>query len=416
MTTEQKRGFTTQILHGDRQNTIEHGSNCKPIHTAIAYGYKDARDLAAVFQGTQPGYAYGRQSNPTTTALENKVTAMEQGLGSICFATGMAAISAVLLTLLRQGDHLIASSYIFGNTNSFLNTLLNFGIEVTFVDATETANVANAVQANTKMVFVETIANPCTQIADLAGIGRLCQQKQLVFVVDNTMTSPYLFLPKAVGAALSINSLSKCIAGHGDVLGGAVTELGNFDWSRYDNIIDTYKKGDSQNWALLQIKKKGLRDTGATLDSTAAHHIALGAETLSLRMEKISANTVKLAEFLDQQPLIAKVFYPGLTTHPEHNRATELFRSYGGLMSINLDPSLDCFEFLNRLQVPIISSHLGDNRTLIIPVAHTIFYEMGPERRASMGIADGTIRISVGIEDVEDLIDDFARVLASTES
>ncbi|WP_428243335.1 cystathionine gamma-synthase family protein [Gynuella sp.] len=411
MSTETKRGFTTQILHGDRQSTIEHGSNCKPIHTAIAYGYKDAREIAEVFQGTKPGYSYGRQNNPTTTALENKITTMEQGTGSIAFSTGMAAISAVMMTLLRQGDHLIASRFIFGNTNSFLNTLMNFGIEVSFVDATDSTQIAAAVQPNTKMVFVETIANPCTQIADLKNIGQLCQEKQLVFVVDNTMTSPYLFKPIKVGASLSINSLSKCIAGHGDVLGGAVTELGQFDWSRYDNIIDTYKKGDSRNWALTQIKKKGLRDTGATLDSMAAHHIAIGAETLSLRMSKISDNALKLAQFLSQQDKIVKVFYPGLPEHPEHERAAELFMAYGGLISINLDPAIDCFEFLNQLQVPIISSHLGDNRTLIIPVAHTIFYEMGPERRASMGIDDNTIRISVGIEDIEDLINDFDRTL-----
>jgi len=253
------KGFTTRIVHSDRQKPIEHGSLHRPIHTSITYEYAEARDIAKVFQGKAGGYTYGRQVNPTTTALEDKITLMENGVSTTCFSTGMAAITAVLFSLLRQGDHFISSSFLFGNTNSFFNTLTNFGIEVTFVDATDVAQVEAAIKTNTKAVFVETIANPCTQVADLAGIGGLCKENDLLYIVDNTLTSPYLFQPLSVNAGLIINSLSKCVGGHGDALGGAVTETGCFDWSTFDNIYDNYKKGDVSNWGMLQIKKKGLQ-------------------------------------------------------------------------------------------------------------------------------------------------------------
>ncbi len=407
------KGFTTNILHCDRQKSIEHGSLHKPIHNSVAYEYRESRDIAAVFQGRSSGFSYGRQSNPTVSALEDKISLMEGGLASCCFSTGVAAITATFLSLLRSGDHLISSSFLFGNTNSLFNTLSRLGIEVSFVDATDVNAVDAAYQLNTKAVFVETIANPCTQVSDLNAIGDYCEAKNLLYVVDNTMTSPYLFQPRLVKAGLSINSLTKCIGGHGNVLGGAVTELGCFDWSRFDNIFDGYKKGDSNTWGMLQIKKKGLRDTGATLSGDSAHHLAIGAETLALRMQRASDNAAALANFFNAHPLINKVFYPGIKSHPEHARAQQLFGSFGSLMSIELSEHIDCFDFLNALELTVVSSNLGDNRTLAIPVAHTIFYEMGPERRASMGITDGTVRLSIGIEDQKDLLADFTKALES---
>lgn len=401
------KGFTSTILHSDLRRPIEHGSLHKPVHTSVAFGYDNAREIAEVFQGKRKGYSYARQINPTVAALEEKITLMEAGLATACFATGMAAIAAVMFALLRQGDHLVSSRFLFGNTNSLFNTLTNMGIEVSFVDATDADEVAAAIRPETRMVFVETIANPCTQVSDLEGIGRLCEERGLLYVVDNTMTSPWLFRPVTVGAGLVINSLTKFIAGHGDVLGGAVTETGRFDWSRYPNIYDVYKKGEPSGWGLLQIKKKGLRDTGGTLSAMAAHQIAIGAETLALRLDRSSSNAQTLAAFFAHHPAIERVFYPGLPVHPEHERARALFRSFGSLMSIELKEGIDCFEVLDALRLPIVSSNLGDNRTLAIPVAQTIYFEMGPERRASMGISDGMIRLSIGIEDIDDLLDDF---------
>ncbi len=405
-------GFTSAVVHSDRRAEVEHGSLHKPIHATVAYGYEDAHELAAVFQGKRQGYSYGRQVNPTVEALETKLNRMEQGLASVCFGTGMAAIGTSIFALLRRGDHLVSSSFLFGNTNSLLNSFSAHGIEVSFVDATSADQVRDAIRPETKMVFVETIANPRTQVADLVGIGELCAAQGIVYVVDNTMTSPYLFQPVDVGASLVVNSLTKYICGHGNALGGAVTELGNYDWTGFENIYPEYRGADSSKWGITQIKKKGLRDFGAALGPEAAHHIAIGAETLALRLTQQSASAQALCEMLEAHPQVSKVYYPGLEHHPEHERAKSLFRYFGGLFSFELVDSVDTFEFLNALKMVVKSSNLGDNRTLAIPVAQTIYYEMGAQRRASMGISESLIRISTGIEDRADLLHDFTQALA----
>lgn len=406
-----KSGFTTTILHADLDSPIEHFAVHKPMHTAVAYGYADSRELAKVFKGEQSGYVYGRQGNPTTAALEAKISKMEEGIATACFSTGMAAIAATFVALLRAGDHVISSSFLFGNTNSLFGTLDTLGIEISYVDATDVNNVAKAIRPNTRLVFVETIANPRTQVADLARIGELCAGHGLLYVVDNTMTSPYLYLPKRHKAGLIINSLTKYIGGHGNALGGAVTDTGIYDWTRFPNIYDNYKNTQTALWGILQIRKKGLRDIGSTLAAEPAHRIAAGAETLALRMEKSSDNALQLARFLAVHPKVTKVYYPGLDDHPQHGLSKEFFKTYGALMSVELADGIDCFDFLNRLQLVISSSHLGDNRTLAIPIAHTIYWEMGPQRRAEMGIADALIRLSIGIEDLDDLIGDFRQAL-----
>jgi O-acetylhomoserine (thiol)-lyase len=323
----------------------------------------------------------------------------------------MAAIGTLLFSLLRNGDHFVSSAFLFGNTNSLFQTFMAHGIDVTFVDATSVDEVAGAINERTRLVFVETIANPRTQVAALAEIGALCRARGLVYVVDNTMTSPYLFQPRSVDASLVVNSLTKYIGGHGNALGGAITELGTYDWTRFENIYDIYRKGTPDRWAITQIRKKGLRDFGASLAPEAAHHLAVGAETLALRMERQCANALAMTRFLEAHPLVKRVYYPGLESHPQHARARALFRHPGALFSFELRADVDIWEFQNRLEVIVKSSNLGDNRTLAIPVAHTIYFEMGPERRASMGIDDSLIRISVGIEDPDDLIRDLGQAL-----
>jgi O-acetylhomoserine (thiol)-lyase len=406
-----KVGFTSKIVHSDRRDPIEHGSIHKPIHTAVTYAYDDARELAAVFQGKKSGYTYGRQVNPTVTALQDKITLMEEGVATAAFGTGMAAIGTALFALLRSGDHFVSSSFLFGNTNSLFNTFATHGIDVTFVDATSSEAVADAIQPNTKLVFVETIANPRTQVSDLLGIGDLCREHNLVYFVDNTMTTPYLFRPKDVGASLVINSLTKYIGGHANALGGSVTETGLFDWSVFTNLYDNYKKGDVSGWAIQQIKKKGLRDLGASLGPEAAHHISVGSDTLALRMDRICENAQRLAQYLDGHEKIRQVYYPGLPNHPEHDRSAALFGHHGGIFSIELVADVNCFDFINKLDLVICSSNLGDTRSLAIPVAHSIYFEMGPERRASMGIDDSLVRFSIGIEEIDDLLADFEQAL-----
>ena len=404
-------GFTTRIVHSDRSSPVEHGSIHKPIHATVAYGYDDVQDLADVFQGNSSGYSYGRQVNPTVSALESQVTLMEKGRQTICFSTGMAAIGTMLFALMRSGDHFVSSSFLFGNTNSLFGSFDVHGIDVSFVDATDVKAVESALTEHTKMVFVETIANPRTQVSDLEAIGALCRDQGIVYIVDNTMTSPYLFQPIDVGASLVVNSLTKYICGHGNALGGAITETGQYDWSSYAHIEEVYKKGDSSKWGMTQIRKKGLRDFGAALGAEAAHHISMGSETLALRLEKQCASAQTLAEFLDNHGKVSKVYYPGLSHHPQFERSAQLFRKPGALFSFELNQESDPFDFLNRLKVVIKSSNLGDNRTLAIPVSQTIYYEMGAARRKEMGIAESLIRISVGIEEVEDLIEDFRTAL-----
>ncbi len=402
------KGFTTTILHSDRLLKPEFGALHQPVHTSVTWGFEDVQGLVNVFQNKAKGYAYSRQGNPTTTALEHKVTQMEQGKATVTFSTGMAAITATIQSLIKAGDHIIASSFLFGNTRSIMQTFMDLGLSFTFVDATSVANIEAAYQENTKMVFVETIANPATQVADLQGIGDFCEEKGLVYVVDNTMTSPYLFRPAVVKASLIINSLTKYIGGHGDALGGSVTDTGNFDWTTYPNIAPILREQiKPEMLGITQIRKRGLRDGGGTLSPEAAHTIALGAETLALRLERACNNALALANFLEGHELVSKVYYPGLKNHPQHELATNLFKHYGGLMSFSLKDGIDCFAFLNRLKLVVKSSNLGDTRTLAIPVAHTIFFELGAERRAEMGIPDSMVRLSIGIEDKDDLLNDF---------
>jgi len=413
MSAGRKRGFTTSILHADRASPIEHGALHKPLHLSVAYGYRDAADLVAVFQNRAQGYAYGRQGNPTTAALEAKVTAMEEGVASVCFASGMAAIGAIAIALLKAGDHVVASSFVFGNTNSLLATLAAHGTAVTFVDATSVVDVERAITAATRMVFVETIANPRTQVADLDAIGALCAERGFVYVVDNTMTSPWLYRPIGARASLVVNALTKYIGGHGNALGGAVTDTGCFDWTRYPNIADNYRRQKPAMQAITQLRKKALRDFGATLSAEQAHHLAVGAETLALRLDRQCANAQALAEFLAHHPKVSAVHYPGLASHPQHERARALFAAPGALLSFELADGCDMMAMLNRLEVAVLSSNLGDNRTLVIPVAQTIYWEMGPARRAEMGIAEMLVRVSVGIEDGADVVGDFEQALAA---
>ena len=409
--TPQPLGFTTAIVHSDRQGGVEHNGVHKPVHTSVQYGYDRVEDLIAMFQGRLKGFAYARQNTPTVAALETKITQMEQGLGTVCFATGMAAISAVFFMLLRSGDHIVASRYVFGNTNSLLGSLVDFSVDVSKVDVTAVASVAAALRPNTRMVFVETIANPGTQVPDLDAIGALCRERGILFVVDNTVTSPWLFRPASVGAGLIINSLTKSIAGHGNALGGAVTDTGLFDWSAYPNVFENYRTGDPRQWGLTQIRKKGLRDMGGALSSQHAHLISVGAETLALRCAHTSASALAVAQFLQSHPAIARVRYPFLADHPQHALAVKHFKSGSWLLSFELKNADDCLPFINRLQVPIKATGLGDTRSLVIPVASTIFWEAGPAVRAQMEIGDGMVRYSVGLEDPADLIADLAQAL-----
>lgn len=397
-----------QLMHADRHLGTEANAIHSPIHVSAHYAFNDAQGIIDAFT-TKPGFAYSRQATPTVASLENKINILEKGLGSLCFGSGMAAIAGVMLSLLKAGDHLIASRYIFGNTRSLFDTLQDLGIHITLVDTTAVGNVKQAKQANTRMVFTETIGNPATHISDLSAIGQWCREQSLIYFVDMTMVTPYLLIGKAIHASLVMHSLSKSLCGHGNVIGGSITDTGLFDWSGYPNIVDGYKSNPVEKWGLVQIKKKALRDMGFTLSSEVANRIAIGAETLALRMEKANANALALAHYMEKSGIFSAVHYPGLTSHAQHDAARKLFqdRGYGTLIAAELKENIDLHQFLNAFKQIIIATHLGDNRTLCLPVSPTIYADIDEQERLSMGVSNGLLRFSVGIEPVEDLIADI---------
>ena len=415
--TEQKKLNThieTQLLHNDRWAGIPHSASHQPVYKSVQFTYDSAQGIADAFQGKIAGYTYSRSNNPTLTALEAQLTLLEGGVETITFATGMGAIASAMLALLKAGDHIVVSQYLFGNTTSLFDTFGLQGVSISYVDVTDAANVAAALQDNTRMVFVETIANPRTQIADLQGIGQLCQARNILFFVDNTMGTPALVRAKDYGAGLVMNSLSKSLSGHATVLGGSLTDTGVFDWTKYPNIFDGYRKGDAKKWGISQLRKKGLRDVGASLSVDAAQQIAIGLETFFLRNERACRNAYDLAKWLQQHPAVEHVDYPALANHPQHERAKELFgdRGYGALLSFTLKQgNKTAYQVLDALKVTMISTHLGDNRSMTLPVAQTIYAEMAAEQRQKWGISDGLIRVSVGIEHIDDLINDWKQAL-----
>ncbi|WP_354624628.1 cystathionine gamma-synthase family protein [Psychromonas sp. MME2] len=407
-----EQGFTTKIVHSDRLLNLEFGAVHAPIHNSVPYGFDDVQGLINVFQGTQAGHAYARSSTPTIDALQHKIKEMDNGISSLVFSCGMAAIVTTFLSLLKNGDHIICSRFLFGNTTSLIGTLEGYGIEVSFVDATDIEQVKAAQQDNTRLIFVETIANPATQISALDKIGDFCEEQGLIYVIDNTLTSSYLFDAIKVKASIIVTSLSKYVAGHGNALGGSVTDTGLFNWESYPNIFGAYRTGDTKLWGINQIKKKGLRDMGACISSQIAHLISVGSETMELRMERQCDNAMALALYLQQHPKIAKVYYPGLDSHPQHDTAKRLFKKFGAMLSFDLVAGEDCCALLNRLKVVISATHLGDNRTLALPVAPTIYHEMGLDNRQKMGISETMVRCSIGIENTADLLADFEQALA----
>lgn len=407
------KGFTTRLIHADRLiNQPQFGAVHQATNNSVLFEFKKAQELVDVFQGKQSGHVYSRSSSSSTVALQNILTHLENGVGAITFATGMAAISAAMLSLFKAGDHLVLSRYLFGNTRSLTETMQNLGIEISFVDVTDVANVEQALQPNTKAVFLETIANPATQVADLAAVGSCCQQHNLLFIIDTTMTPPNMFDAKMVGASLTISSLTKYIAGHGNVLGGAIVDTGEFEWSTFDNILPIYRGNDSKQWGLTQIRKRGLRDMGGTMAPDSAHAISVGLETLVLRTNRTCDNALKLAYYLQSHPKVAAVYYPGLSAHPQYQRAQQLFNGFGGILSLDLIDDIDPIAFLDALQLVICATHLGDTRTLALPVASTIYFENSAEQRRQMGINDNMIRMSIGIEDIDDLLADFEQAFA----
>ena len=383
-----KHHLHTQCIHGPEKPNDPHGALSAPLYQTSTFSFANAAQGAARFAGEEQGFIYTRLGNPTTQELEQKVAQLENCEAAAATATGMGAVSASVLSFLQQGDHLVASSALYGCTFAFFAHMLpRFGIEVTFVDMTNEAELRGAVKANSKMIFAETPINPTMAVLDLSLIADVAKQHQLISVIDNTFLTPLLQQPTSFGIDIVVHSATKYLNGHGDVVAGLVCGT-----EEHINLI----------------KMTVLKDIGATISPHDAWLINRGLKTLAVRMDRHCASAQVVAEYLEQHPLVSKVYYPGLKSHPGHQFIGSQMKAAGGVIAFEIKGSLEDGEtFINNTQLCTLAVSLGDAETLIQHPSSMTHSPYTPEERAAAGISDGLIRLSVGLEDVNDIINDL---------
>lgn len=406
-------GFTTKILHCKESKADVQGALRFPIYDCAAYEFESAEAIGMSFDGSKPAHAYSRVSNPTVEAFENRIKVISGAEHCIAFASGMAAITNVVLTLCEADSNIIASRFLFGNTVSlFEKTLGPWGLKIKWVDPTNIEEIRTSIDSKTRMVFVETISNPQIVVADVKKVALLCNEHKIPFVLDNSLATPYLLRSKEFGVSLEIVSSAKYISGGGTSIGGLVIENGNFDWVNAPRLSRDYEKFGKNVFGKI-LRTSVARNVGACLSPNSAYLQMLGLETLSLRIEKSSMNAISIAEFLHSHEKISCVNYPGLKDSPYNDLCKSQFTKgmNGGLLSFELSNNLNPLEFINRLQIVKKSSNFNDNKSLIIHPASTLFCEYSKEQLANMRISEQLIRFSVGIEDLDDLIADLSQAL-----
>ena len=378
----------TQCIHGPQKANDPHGALTSPLYQTSTFHFENAAQGAARFAGDEPGYIYTRLGNPTTTELEQKVAQLEDCEAAAATATGMGAVSASVLSFLSQGDHLVASSALYGCTFAFFAHMLpRWGIEVTFVDMTNEDELRAAIKPNSKMIFAETPINPTMAVIDLALIGDVAKQHNLISVVDNTFLTPLLQSPKQYGIDIIMHSATKYLNGHGDVVAGIVC-------------------GSLEH--ITHIKMTVLKDIGATISPHDAWLINRGLKTLAIRVERHCQSAQTIAEYLEAHPQVSKVYYPGLKSHPGHRFIGKQMKAAGGVIAFEIKGSLtDGEQFIDSMKLCTLAVSLGDAETLIQHPASMTHSPYTPEERLAAGISDGLIRLSVGLEDVNDIINDL---------
>ena len=410
-------GFNTKAIHGDVLKEDVHRAIRYPIYAGVAFHFETAEDIEDAFAFRKPAHAYSRVTNPTVEAFERKLNAIEGGRGAIAVASGMAAISNVFFNLLRQGENIVSANSLFGNTYSFFKkTLKNFGIETRFVDMDDLNQLYEAVDGKTRALFLETISNPKMNVPDISKIVEIAHEKEqalgpgIAVIVDGTVTTPYLFRGREFSVDVVVHSSTKLISGGATSIGGVIVDLGNCRWTGFPSL-EHYQKLGGMSF-LVRLRTEVYRDVGACMAPQIAYLQGLGLETLSLRVEKVCQNTMAVAEYLERHEKIVRVNYPGLPDSPFHALAKKQFNNrFGGILTFELADKKTCFRFLNRLKIIKRASNLGDNTTLIIHPASTLFREFRQEEKETMNVTEGLIRLSVGIEDVEDLIGDIEQAL-----
>ena len=408
--------FETILIHGENNPAKNQQATVTPIYQTTSFKYEKCEDISNVFRGEKFGYIYTRISNPTIETLERRMTLLEDGIGAIATSSGMAAITSTILTLCKNGDNFISSSSIFGGTYSlFKKRLKEFGINCKFVDPTDIEGFEKNIDDKTKTIFVETIGNPKMDVVDIEAVAKIASKYQLPFIVDSTVTTPYLIQPKKFCANIIIHSTSKFINGFGNSIGGIIIDAGNFNWDneRLKNLKDYFERYGQLSF-LAKVRREIFRDFGGCISPFNAFLMLLGLETLALRMERHCQNALQLAKFLKEHNKVRWVNYPGLENSKFYNLSKKQFNNhFGSLLSFGLKDANESFKFIDSLKLAYNLANLGDAKTLVIHPASTICVEFNEEERKIMGVTDNLVRVSVGLESIKDIINDFQSGLNS---
>jgi len=422
-------GFDTLALHAGQSPDPATGSRAVPIYQTTSYVFRDSEHAASLFNMERAGHVYSRISNPTVAVLEERVAALEGGVGAIATASGQAALHLAVATLMDAGSHIVASNSLYGGSHNLLGyTLRRFGIETTFVAPGTPEKFAKAIRPNTRLLFGETLGNPGLEVLDIPAVSRVAHEAGLPLLVDATFTTPWLMQPFAHGADLLYHSATKFLGGHGVAIGGVLVDSGRFDWEKsgkFPQLTAPYAGFHNMDFEeesgtrafLLRARREGLRDFGACMAPMTAFQILQGIETLHLRMPRHVQSTRTVVQFLASNPAVEKVVYPELPGHPDHALAQKLLpKGCGAVFSFELKGGREAGKrFIEALRVFSHLANVGDAKSLVIHPASTTHYRMSDEDLKKAGIGAGTVRLSIGLEDPEDLLQDLGRALKAAQ-
>ena len=404
--------FNTSLLHAGVQKETN-GSTLPPVYQTSAFEQTSATDLEKIFENKAPGFCYTRVGNPTVTAFENRITKLEGGIASIACASGMAALMNAFLNILRSGDEIVSSASLYGGTIDLFTDLEAFGITTRYVENNNWEQIEGAINEHTRLVFAETIGNPCLDVTDIEKLAGIAHAHELPLIVDNTTSTPYLIQVLKHGADIVVNSSSKYINGSSNSISGVLTDGGKFKWKKetYPGLADYLKFGPM---AFIAKLRNGLfRNTGACLAPVNAYLNVIGLETLGLRMERQCNNAAALAKWIEETYPDVTVNYPGLESSPWHAIAKKQFENgYGAILTLRVGSKKQAFDFIDSLNIAYTLSNIGDTKTLVIHPGSTISLHSTEKQKEDAGVFEDLIRVSVGIEDIEDLKEDFAQAFA----
>ena len=409
--------FNTALLHGDFRGDAATGATLTPVYQSSAFEHKTAEEVEKIFHNQAPGYSYTRIANPTIDAFEKRMTALEGGVASVACASGMAALYNAFCNILQEGDEIVSSASLYGGSIDLFRDLESFGITTRYVENNNWDEFQAATNEHTRLYFAETIGNPRLDVTDIKTLSELAHKNGVPLIMDNTVATAYLVRPLSLGADVVVNSTSKYINANSSAISGVITDGGKFKWDveKYPGMKAFKKFGPFAYTAKL---RNGLfRNTGACLSPQNAFYNSIGMETLGIRMERICSNAKKLAEFFSSEYKDMAVNYPGLKCSRWHDIATAQFGgNAGGIITIRTGSKAKAFAIINALKLPLIVSNIGDTKTLVIHPESTLNVHSTEEEKKTAGVFDDLIRISVGIEDIEDLIEDFRQAIKTAEN